>query len=147
MFGGRLETCLMKNGEYVGFATARVPNPSGALYFISTQYTLVWDYAQHNTILLELWILFDYSSWKGQTVFLMVKIYSLRFIDIDIDVSMQRVLKRHIATGKEPDVAAWRVILSLPSSSSHKRTCMPSYSQINLLYCNPFKKVNHCPTL
>jgi hypothetical protein len=25
--------------------------------------------------------------------------YVLRFIDIDIDVSMQRVLKRHIATG------------------------------------------------
>ncbi|KAK3136938.1 hypothetical protein QOZ80_5BG0445370 [Eleusine coracana subsp. coracana] len=31
------------------------------------------------------------------------------FIDVDIDVSMQRVLKRHIATGKEPDVAAWRI--------------------------------------
>ncbi|WVZ91140.1 hypothetical protein U9M48_037347 [Paspalum notatum var. saurae] len=31
------------------------------------------------------------------------------FIDIDIDVSMQRVLKRHIATGKEPAVAAWRI--------------------------------------
>ncbi|PWZ33895.1 putative uridine kinase C227.14 [Zea mays] len=31
------------------------------------------------------------------------------FIDIDIDISMQRVLKRHIATGKEPDVAAWRI--------------------------------------
>ncbi|CAN6352280.1 unnamed protein product [Urochloa humidicola] len=31
------------------------------------------------------------------------------FIDIDVDVSMQRVLKRHIATGKEPDVAAWRI--------------------------------------
>uniref|UniRef100_A0ACD5YKH3 Uncharacterized protein n=1 Tax=Avena sativa TaxID=4498 RepID=A0ACD5YKH3_AVESA len=31
------------------------------------------------------------------------------FIDIDIDVSMQRVLQRHIGTGKEPDVAAWRI--------------------------------------
>ncbi|KAM0873833.1 hypothetical protein ACQ4PT_037832 [Festuca glaucescens] len=30
-------------------------------------------------------------------------------IDIDIDVSMQRVLQRHIGTGKEPDVAAWRI--------------------------------------
>lgn len=67
--------------------------------------------------------------------------YARRFIDIEIDVSMQRVLKRHIATGllyflwsrdifqhcvinasysffvfllpgKEPEVAAWRVILS-----------------------------------
>ncbi|CAM0949078.1 unnamed protein product [Alopecurus aequalis] len=31
------------------------------------------------------------------------------FIDIDIDISMQRVLQRHIGTGKEPDVAAWRI--------------------------------------
>ncbi|XP_074563735.1 putative uridine kinase C227.14 isoform X1 [Curcuma longa] len=31
------------------------------------------------------------------------------FIDIDIDVSMKRVLKRHISTGKEPDVAKWRI--------------------------------------
>ncbi|XP_024310560.1 putative uridine kinase C227.14 isoform X2 [Brachypodium distachyon] len=31
------------------------------------------------------------------------------FIEIDIDVSMQRVLQRHIGTGKEPDVAAWRI--------------------------------------
>lgn len=31
------------------------------------------------------------------------------FINIDIDISMQRVLQRHIGTGKEPDVAAWRI--------------------------------------
>ncbi|PKU66294.1 Uridine kinase-like protein 5 [Dendrobium catenatum] len=31
------------------------------------------------------------------------------FIDIDLDSSMERVLKRHIATGKEPGVAKWRV--------------------------------------
>ncbi|XP_020590119.1 putative uridine kinase C227.14 [Phalaenopsis equestris] len=31
------------------------------------------------------------------------------FIDINLDASMQRVLKRHIATGKEPDVAKWRI--------------------------------------
>ncbi|PKA56817.1 Uridine kinase-like protein 5 [Apostasia shenzhenica] len=31
------------------------------------------------------------------------------FIDIDLDASMQRVLKRHIATGKAPDVAKWRI--------------------------------------
>ncbi|KAM3272165.1 hypothetical protein ACQJBY_042397 [Aegilops geniculata] len=31
------------------------------------------------------------------------------FIDIAIDVSMQRVLQRHIGTGKEPDVATWRI--------------------------------------
>jgi hypothetical protein len=32
-------------------------------------------------------------------VFLMAKPYCVRFIDIDIDVSMQRVLQRHIGTG------------------------------------------------
>ncbi|WOL08903.1 uridine kinase [Canna indica] len=31
------------------------------------------------------------------------------FLDIDIDTAMQRVLKRHISTGKEPDVAKWRI--------------------------------------
>ncbi|KAG6776399.1 hypothetical protein POTOM_019905 [Populus tomentosa] len=32
-----------------------------------------------------------------------------RFIDVDIDTAMQRVLKRHISTGKPPDVAKWRI--------------------------------------
>ncbi|THU61242.1 hypothetical protein C4D60_Mb07t21240 [Musa balbisiana] len=30
------------------------------------------------------------------------------FLDIDINIAMERVLKRHISTGKEPDVAKWR---------------------------------------
>nr|XP_007162491.1 hypothetical protein PHAVU_001G156700g [Phaseolus vulgaris]ESW34485.1 hypothetical protein PHAVU_001G156700g [Phaseolus vulgaris] len=32
-----------------------------------------------------------------------------RFIDIDIDKAMQRVLKRHISTGKPPDIAKQRI--------------------------------------
>ncbi|XP_064972585.1 putative uridine kinase C227.14 isoform X1 [Musa acuminata AAA Group] len=31
------------------------------------------------------------------------------FLDIDINVAMERVLKRHISTGKEPGVAKWRI--------------------------------------
>lgn len=31
------------------------------------------------------------------------------FIDVDLDIAMRRVLKRHVATGKEPDVAKWRI--------------------------------------
>ncbi|KAL9258594.1 ATP-dependent kinase-like protein [Drosera capensis] len=31
------------------------------------------------------------------------------FIDVDIDKAMERVTKRHISTGKPPDVAKWRV--------------------------------------
>ncbi|URE17691.1 Phosphoribulokinase / Uridine kinase family [Musa troglodytarum] len=30
------------------------------------------------------------------------------FLDIDINIAMERVLKRHISTGKKPDVAKWR---------------------------------------
>ncbi|GKU86439.1 hypothetical protein SLEP1_g963 [Rubroshorea leprosula] len=32
-----------------------------------------------------------------------------RFIDVDLDKAMQRVLKRHISTGKPPDIAQWRI--------------------------------------
>ncbi|GAY55784.1 hypothetical protein CUMW_166790 [Citrus unshiu] len=32
-----------------------------------------------------------------------------RFIEVDLDTAMQRVLKRHISTGKPPDVAKWRI--------------------------------------
>ncbi|KAF8401808.1 hypothetical protein HHK36_012754 [Tetracentron sinense] len=31
------------------------------------------------------------------------------FIEVDIDTSMQRVLQRHISTGKPPDIAKWRI--------------------------------------
>ncbi|KAF1866823.1 hypothetical protein Lal_00018209 [Lupinus albus] len=34
---------------------------------------------------------------------------NLQFIDIDIDKAMQRVLKRHISTGKPPEIAKQRV--------------------------------------
>ncbi|WVZ06429.1 hypothetical protein V8G54_019775 [Vigna mungo] len=34
---------------------------------------------------------------------------NLQFIDIDIDKAMQRVLKRHISTGKPPDIAKQRI--------------------------------------
>ncbi|CAD6267114.1 unnamed protein product [Miscanthus lutarioriparius] len=53
------------------------------------------------------------------------------FIDIDIDVSMQRVLKRHIAIGKDPDVAAWRVILLpnpvFPNNTQEQRMHVYAY--------------------
>ncbi|XP_056170451.1 putative uridine kinase C227.14 isoform X4 [Syzygium oleosum] len=34
---------------------------------------------------------------------------TLQFVDVDIDKAMQRVLKRHISTGKALDVARWRI--------------------------------------
>lgn len=31
------------------------------------------------------------------------------FIEVNIETAMQRVLRRHISTGKPPDVAKWRI--------------------------------------
>ncbi|XP_042515698.1 putative uridine kinase C227.14 isoform X2 [Macadamia integrifolia] len=31
------------------------------------------------------------------------------FVEVDIDTAMQRVQKRHVSTGKPPDVAKWRI--------------------------------------
>ncbi|XP_050237512.1 putative uridine kinase C227.14 [Mercurialis annua] len=31
------------------------------------------------------------------------------FVDVNLDTAMERVLKRHISTGKPPDVAKWRI--------------------------------------
>ncbi|KAL6847071.1 hypothetical protein ACP4OV_022924 [Aristida adscensionis] len=61
---------------------------------------------QHKIVIVEgNYILLDEDVWREIRALFDEK----WFIDIDIDVSMQRVLKRHIATGKEPDVAAWRI--------------------------------------
>ena len=32
-----------------------------------------------------------------------------RFVSVDLDEAMQRVEKRHVATGKPPNIAKWRV--------------------------------------
>ncbi|KAL6623477.1 hypothetical protein ACP70R_033356 [Stipagrostis hirtigluma subsp. patula] len=60
----------------------------------------------HKIVIVEgNYILLDEDVWREIRALFDEK----WFIDIDIDVSMKRVLKRHIATGKEPDVAAWRI--------------------------------------
>ncbi|KAG2621985.1 ATP-dependent kinase-like protein notR' isoform X2 [Panicum virgatum] len=61
---------------------------------------------QHKIVIVEgNYLLLEEDVWREIRDFFDEK----WFIYIDIDVSMQRVLKRHIATGKEPDVAAWRI--------------------------------------
>ncbi|GJM95240.1 hypothetical protein PR202_ga11952 [Eleusine coracana subsp. coracana] len=61
---------------------------------------------QHKIVIVEgNYLLLDEDVWRE-----IRELFDEKwFIDVDIDVSMQRVLKRHIATGKEPDVAAWRI--------------------------------------
>ncbi|CAM8881625.1 unnamed protein product [Rhodiola kirilowii] len=67
------------------------------MYFVSLQHKVV--IVEGNYLLLGDGIWKDMSSMFDEKW----------FIDIEINKSMQRVLRRHILTGKPPDVAKWRV--------------------------------------
>ncbi|CAA0828051.1 F-box/LRR-repeat protein 17 [Striga hermonthica] len=61
---------------------------------------------QHKVVIVEgNYLLLDEDVWRDIS-----SIFDEKwFIDVDIDKAMQRVLKRHISTGKPPDVAKWRI--------------------------------------
>ncbi|XP_022146045.1 putative uridine kinase C227.14 isoform X3 [Momordica charantia] len=61
---------------------------------------------QHKVVIVEgNYLLLDDGVWKEIS-----SIFDEKwFIEIDINKSMQRVLKRHISTGKPLDVAKWRI--------------------------------------
>ncbi|XP_026419222.1 putative uridine kinase C227.14 [Papaver somniferum] len=61
---------------------------------------------QHKLVIVEgNYLLLEEGAWKEVS-----SVFDEKwFIDIDIDTAMQRVLKRHISTGKPPDVAKWRI--------------------------------------
>ncbi|KAM7521662.1 hypothetical protein LguiA_011564 [Lonicera macranthoides] len=63
---------------------------------------------QHKVVIVEgNYLLLEEGYWKEIS-----SIFDEKwFIDIDIDRAMQRVLKRHISTGKTPDTAKWRAKL------------------------------------
>lgn len=61
---------------------------------------------QHKVVIVEGNYLFlEEGVWKEISAIFDEK----WFIDINIETSMQRVLRRHILTGKEPDIAKWRI--------------------------------------
>ncbi|KAK7284078.1 hypothetical protein RJT34_18815 [Clitoria ternatea] len=61
---------------------------------------------QHKVVIVEgNYLLLEDGVWKEISSLFDEK----WFIDIDIDKAMQRVLKRHISTGKPPDIAKQRV--------------------------------------
>lgn len=61
---------------------------------------------QHKIIIVEgSYLLLEDGVWKEISSLFDEK----WFIDIDIDKAMQRVLKRHISTGKPPDIAKQRI--------------------------------------
>ncbi|XP_027352310.1 putative uridine kinase C227.14 isoform X1 [Abrus precatorius] len=61
---------------------------------------------QHKVVIVEgNYLLLEDGGWKEISSLFDEK----WFIDIDIDKAMQRVLKRHISTGKPPDIAKQRI--------------------------------------
>ncbi|XP_021673335.2 putative uridine kinase C227.14 isoform X2 [Hevea brasiliensis] len=61
---------------------------------------------QHKVVIVEgNYLLLEEEVWKDISSMFDEK----WFIDVDIDKAMERVLKRHVATGKPPDVAKWRI--------------------------------------
>ncbi|XP_047979830.1 putative uridine kinase C227.14 [Salvia hispanica] len=61
---------------------------------------------QHKVVIVEgNYLLLDEGAWRDIASLLDEK----WFIDVDIHKAMQRVLKRHISTGKPRDVAKWRI--------------------------------------
>ncbi|KAL7113018.1 hypothetical protein ACP275_04G036800 [Erythranthe tilingii] len=61
---------------------------------------------QHKVVIVEgNYLLLDEDVWRDISSTFDEK----WFIDVDIEKSMERVLRRHISTGKPPDVAKWRI--------------------------------------
>eukprot|EP00850_Spirogloea_muscicola_P013427 SM000091S24585 [mRNA] locus=s91:104614:108450:- [translate_table: standard] len=63
--------------------------------------------SHHKLLLVEgNYLLLGSGEWEPlQTLF-----NERWYIDVDVDVAMERVRKRHISTGKTPDIAQWRVM-------------------------------------
>ncbi|XP_059625953.1 putative uridine kinase C227.14 [Cornus florida] len=61
---------------------------------------------QHKVVIVEgNYLLLEEGVWKEISSMFDEK----WFIEVDINTAMQRVLKRHISTGKTPDNAKWRI--------------------------------------
>lgn len=61
---------------------------------------------QHKVVIVEgNYLLLQEGDWKEVSSMFDEK----WFIEVDIDTSMQRVVKRHVSTGKPPDIAKWRI--------------------------------------
>nr|KYP54791.1 Putative uridine kinase C227.14 family [Cajanus cajan] len=106
----RLLTCLQNlrihGSVYAPSFDHGVGDPVEDDIFVNIQHKVV--IVEGNYLLLEDGVWKEISSLfdeKWQVLILPKPV----FIDIDIDKAMQRVLKRHISTGKPPDIAKQRI--------------------------------------
>ncbi|CBI17933.3 hypothetical protein VitviT2T_009222 [Vitis vinifera] len=61
---------------------------------------------QHKVVIVEgNYLLLQEGDWKEVSSMFDEK----WFIEVDINTSMERVVKRHVSTGKPPDIAKWRI--------------------------------------
>ncbi|GJX23384.1 putative uridine kinase [Tanacetum coccineum] len=61
---------------------------------------------QHKVVIVEgNYLLLEYGTWKEVSSMFDEK----WFVDVDIDIAMERVLKRHIGTGNTPELAKQRI--------------------------------------
>ncbi|CDP03691.1 unnamed protein product [Coffea canephora] len=61
---------------------------------------------RHKVVIVEgNYLLLEESVWKDISTIFDEK----WFVDVDMEIAMERVLQRHISTGKPPHVAKWRI--------------------------------------
>ncbi|GMY16749.1 putative uridine kinase C227.14 [Fagus crenata] len=92
-----IQTLRNQGSVYVPSFDHGVGDPVEDDIFVSLQHKVV--IVEGNYLLLEDGVWKEISSMFDEKW----------FIEVDIDTAMQRVLKRHISTGKPPDVAKWRI--------------------------------------
>ncbi|KAG2719039.1 hypothetical protein I3843_03G240300 [Carya illinoinensis] len=92
-----LQTLKAQGSVYVPSFDHGIGDPVEDDIFVSLQHKVV--IVEGNYLLLEDGVWKEISSIFDEKW----------FIEVDIDTSMQRVLKRHISTGKPPDIAQWRI--------------------------------------
>ncbi|XP_038713182.1 putative uridine kinase C227.14 isoform X2 [Tripterygium wilfordii] len=92
-----LKTLRSEGSVYAPSFDHGVGDPVEDDIFVSLQQKVV--IVEGNYLLLEEGVWKDVSSMFDEKW----------FIDVDIDTAMTRVLRRHISTGKPPDVAKWRI--------------------------------------
>ncbi|KAH1194966.1 putative uridine kinase [Glycine max] len=106
---------ILQGSVYVPSFDHGVGDPVEDDIFVNLQFLCFLPLCRHKVVIVEgNYLLLEDGVWKEISSLFDEKWQVLilsrhMFIDIDIDKAMQRVLKRHISTGKPPDIAKQRI--------------------------------------